>query len=308
MNKNIEHILELAKTQNWLQFPGGSGGEFFALLISKYSPIYESLTNITTVNSDNRTLIELPKFFKMMASVPALDGDLTNLCEGIIRDSKILRLDLDKELVIAEKFILDKKYLLRIHYSFNDYFTKQNTFAIIPDSVQWLEYTSLMCVIKAGGYRMNHELASMYFDEYTIKRGTDRKKYDDALTWMIQNNQSEIYFGHIQCIEYMDEIGGYKDVFAMSLKDIYNFFANKINNNIDVPWCQVYHPEFIPQTQALLTSRMNIIDYTKIFEKGYLEDMFNITDPEFYNELIAWHTKNLSLIESHGFNTDKFIL
>lgn len=307
MNNRIEHVLELAKTQHWLQFPGGSGGEFFALLISKYSPIYESLTNITTVNSDNRTLIDLPKFFKMMASVPALDGNMTNLCEGIIRDSKILRLDLDKELSIAEKFIKNKKYLLRIHYSFNDYFNKQNTFAIIPDSLLWLEYTSIMCVIKAGGYKINHELASMYFDEYTIKRGTDRKKYDDALSYMIQNNQREIYFGHIQCIEYMNEIGGYKEVFAMSLKDIYDFFEDKIKK-VEVPWCQVYHTDFIHQTQDLLTNRMNIIDYTKIFEKGYLENMFDIIDPGFHTELIAWHNKNVDLIKSHGFDTNKFIL
>ena len=111
LNK-IERLLELAKTQDWLQFPGGSGGEFFALHISKYSPIYENLTHLTTVNSENRTVIELPKFFKLMASVPAMTGNLDDLYTGIIHDAKILRLELDKELDIAEKFIKDKKYLL----------------------------------------------------------------------------------------------------------------------------------------------------------------------------------------------------
>ena len=306
LNK-IERLLELAKTQDWLQFPGGSGGEFFALHISKYSPIYENLTHLTTVNSENRTVIELPKFFKLMASVPAMTGNLDDLYTGIIHDAKILRLELDKELDIAEKFIKDKKYLLRVHYSVNEYFNKQNSFAIIPDNELWLEYSSLMRVIKACSYKLDYNLASMYFDEYTSKSGRDRQKYDDALKWMLNNNQTEIYFGHIYCIEYLDEIGSYKDIFTMSLVDIYNFFLNKIKK-VHLPSCPVYHANFIQDSTTMLTDNVNIIEYTKIFNKGYLENMFNINNPEFHQELLSWHTTNISLIKSYGFDTDKFII
>lgn len=303
----IKNLLDLAKTQDWLQFPGGSGGEFFALHISKYSSIYENLTHLTTVNNENRTVIELPKFFKLMASVPAMTGNMDDLLEGIVRDSKILRLDLDKELDIASKFIKDKKYLLRVHYSVNEYFNKENSFAIIPNNELWLEYTSLMLVIKACSYKIDYNLASIYFDEYTIKNGKDRKKYDDALKWMLDNNQTEIYFGHRFCIEYLDEIGSYNDIFAMSLVDIYNFFANK-TKTMHLPSCPVYHKNFIQESKDMLTDKVKIIEYTDIFNKGYLEDMFNINDPLFHQELLDWHTKNISLIKSYGFDTDKFIL
>ena len=305
--RKIEHVLDLAKTQDWLQFPGGSGGEFFALHISKYSSIYENLTHLTTVNKENRTIIELPKFFKLMASVPAMSGNLNDLYDGIIRDAQILKLDLNKELDIAENFIKNKKYLLRVHYSVNDYFNKQNSFAVIPDNELWLEYTSLMLVIKACSYRIDYNLASIYFDEYTIKNNKDRKKYDDALKWMLDNNQTEIYFGHRYCIEYLEEIGSYKDIFAMSLVDIYNFFFNKIKEK-PLPSCPVYHNNFIQESKDMLTGKVNVIEYTKIFDKGYLENMFNINNPMFHQELLEWHTKNISLIKSYGFETDKFIL
>ena len=305
--RKIEHVLDLAKTQDWLQFPGGSGGEFFALHISKYSSIYENLAHLTTVNKENRTVIELPKFFKLMASVPAMAGNLNDLYDGIIRDAKILRLDLDKELDIAENFIKDKKYLLRVHFSVNEYFNKQNSFAIIPDNELWLEYTSIMRVIKACSYKIDYNLASIYFDEYTVKSGRDRKKYDDALKWMLDNNQTEIYFGHRYCIEYLDEIGTYKDIFAMSLVDIYNFFFNKIKVK-PLPSCPVYHTNFIQESKDMLTDKVNIIEYTKIFDKGYLGNMFRISDPTFHQGLLEWHTKNISLIKSYGFETDKFIL
>lgn len=305
--QKINRFLDLAKTQHWLQFPGGSGGEFFALLISNYSPHYESLGDITMINSDNRTMTELPKFFKMLASVPSEKGTIDDLCTGIIRDCELLRLDLEQEMALAENFIKDKKYLIRIHYTVNDYFGKHNSFAILPDNDIWLEYTSILKVIKAGGYRIDHGLATIYFDEYTTKRGTNRDRYDRALNWMLDNGHKEIYFGHINCIEYMEEIGSYKDVFNMSLVDIYNFFNNKIKTGF-VPWSPVYWPEFINETRELIGDKFPIIEYTKIFQKGYLENMFDITDDTFNRDLLAWHDKNISLLESYGFDTDKFKL
>jgi len=309
MNKfqKIQRLLSLLTNQHWLQFPGGSGGEFFAKVISQYSPLYESIENITVVNNDNRTIIELPKFFKMMASIPAESGSLDDLCRGILRDSEILRLDLDKELILAENFIKDKNYLLRIHYTVNEYFNSNNSFAILPDDKRWLEYTSILKVIKAGGYKINYDLASMYFDEFTIKRNTDRTPYDNALKWMLDNNHAEIYFGHINCIEYMDEIGSYHDVFSMSLTDIYHFFNNKIKTT-HVPWSPVYHLGFIEDTKNLIGDKFPIIEYTKIFTPGYLEGFFKITDSNFNKELVNWHEKNLSLMKSYGFNTEEFKL
>ena len=164
-----------------------------------------------------------------------------------------------------------------------------------------------MRVIKACSYKLDYNLASIYFDEYTIKSGRDRRKYDDALKWMLDNNQTEIYFGHRYCIEYLDEIGSYKDIFAMSLVDIYNFFLNKIKKE-HLPSCPVYHTNFIQDSTAMLTNNVNIIEYTKIFNEGYLENMFNIANPVFHQELLQWHTTNILLIKSYGFNTDKFIL
>jgi len=243
----------------------------------------------------------------MMASVPAEDGDLNDLYAGIMRDSGILRFDLETEIENAEVFLKGKKYLLRIHYSTNEYFNQNNSFAILLDSPLWLEYSSILKVLKAGALKMNYNLASRYFDEYTIKRGTDRAKYDAALAWMKANNHSEILFGHINCIEYMDEIGGYEDVFNMSLVDIYNFFAEKIKTT-RVPWSPVYPPVYSDSRRQRLEEHAKIIDYTNIFNKGYLEDIFNINNDSFHNELIAWHNTNIELMNSRGFDTRKFML
>jgi hypothetical protein len=45
-----------------------------------------------------------------------------------------------------------------------------------------------------------------------------------------------------------------------------------------------------------------VIDYDKIFTKGYLEEIFDIRGDEFHAELIQWHEDNLKLMQE--FNMD----
>jgi hypothetical protein len=42
----------------------------------------------------------------------------------------------------------------------------------------------------------------------------------------------------------------------------------------------------------------NIIQMSKMFEKGYLEDIFNIPGNDFHKDLMTWHERNLLLISS----------
>ena len=310
LNK-IKTFFETYNNQHWLQFPGGAGGEFFANLISKYSTEYEDLLSDTVVNEYNRTMISLPKFYKLMASVPAERGNMEDLCNGVIRDAKILKLDLDQELENAAKYIDygNKKYLIRVHYSINDYFNTQNSWAIVPDTSMWIEYVSILKVLKAGSFKMNLEHTAIYFDEYVTKRGCDREQYDKALQWITDNlNGEHIYFGYIVCIEYLDEIGGYENLFSMSLVDIYNFFYNKALEKKHVPWSPIYSPEFGNWSKKFLQDKITIIEYSKIFEPGYLGSFFNIDNKEFDAELLSWHDTNLKLIEAHGFDIKKFKL
>jgi hypothetical protein len=51
---------------------------------------------------------------------------------------------------------------------------------------------------------------------------------------------------------------------------------------------------------------IEIVKYSKIFQKGYLENMFDIESDEFYEKLIQWHEKNLALMNKNGFDISPY--
>ena len=49
--------------------------------------------------------------------------------------------------------------------------------------------------------------------------------------------------------------------------------------------------------QKSIEHNIKIIQMSKMFQQGYLEDIFDIKDNNFHKDLILWHEKNLRLIE-----------
>jgi hypothetical protein len=41
------------------------------------------------------------------------------------------------------------------------------------------------------------------------------------------------------------------------------------------------------------------IKLSKIFDGKYLQDMFNISDPQFHKDIMEWHHRNKKLVEEY---------
>jgi hypothetical protein len=50
------------------------------------------------------------------------------------------------------------------------------------------------------------------------------------------------------------------------------------------------------------------ISMNRMFDKGYMEDMFEIDSPQFNEDMIIWHEKNLELLSSYGHNVEEWKL
>ena len=56
-----------------------------------------------------------------------------------------------------------------------------------------------------------------------------------------------------------------------------------------------------------MKNQVNIIKYSNLFDKGYLEDMFDIESDDFHTKLIQWHNDNLKLMSDNEFDISRYV-
>ena len=102
--------------------------------------------------------------------------------------------------------------------------------------------------------------------------------------------------GHLEIIKESKAITGELDMnvfLRMSSSELFNQYKH-------LTFKYYTEPRYFLNWENKIAKRVNIIDYDKIFTKGYLEEMFDIQSDEFHSELIQWHEDNLALIKDAG--------
>ena len=102
--------------------------------------------------------------------------------------------------------------------------------------------------------------------------------------------------GHLEIVKESKAVTGELDMnvfLRLSSAELFNQYNRITFKYYSKPW------NFL-DWEDKIAKRVNVIDYDKIFTKGYLEEIFDIQGDEFHNELIQWHEDNLALIKDAG--------
>ena len=295
--------------QHYLMYRGGSGGEFLVDLISQYSDMFRKFNpNHRFVNSNtNRTSLQSPFFYRCMKMVQTRSADFDDLVTGVCNIHKFNNVDVSTSIKEAASFLKENTAtpLFHIHISFNEYFTKKNSHVILLDTDYWYNYIDILLMLKTQFpmvCKSDTDLieAFKYQLGASINNEVTYKLLSNAVEWAKQNNIKTV--SNIQIDTVLSMISNpditFDDIFYNSPVDVFKKY-NHINNNFS---------DYYSNVEPKMRDSTNIIKYGEIFNKGYLEEMFNIESDEFHSKLIQWHDNNLKLMERNEFDITPYML
>jgi hypothetical protein len=300
----------------YIMYPGGAGGELLCNLISTYSNKFRNYNSIEIwVTDSNRTIITLPTFFQIL-SLCRLQynhinelSSIDDLVSSIKNQHICLGHNLKEKIDEAINFLNENENppLFKSHISTNMYFTNNNTYLIWPDNQKWHTYKEILLFLKVlnSKYYAPTEARKIKFFEYERRANVNNvplfNLYSSALEWVIKNDISELYEIQLSMVELMlsDHTLTFKQIFNTDPTNLFKKYKDKIN-------------DFQSQSYFIY-SKLNdkvktVIQYSKIFEKGYLEKIFDIVSDQFHEKLIEWHQRNLELMSKNGFDYTEYKL
>lgn len=315
--QEIQNIL-FGNPQHFLMADGGEGMEFLSTQISKYSNTYS--TNTSYITDKNRSHVKMPWFYNILSNMITYNTST----DKMITDLHELLIDHGQYINTADKFALsrnpetidqcltnvklyhaslDKLPLIKTHFSNSDYFNKTNTFFIFPNEYKWFEYKWRMWYAKVWTTDLHksdfdwvfHTRKTMFLLE-----GESVSAYDRLLAMVKDKNMEFISEGYIAYLDLVDpniDLEGYLDI---PISELYN--------RVLVSLPERYTKWVGRITEMNTLNKVNVIEYDKIFQKGYLENMFGITSESFHDELLEWHNKNLALMTKYNLDTEQYQL
>ena len=306
---HIEQLKKLFNSPNlrWLQYFGGSGGEFLNLSVNKYSPLFYDYSS----NSDNEFANYNVNRFKcpsptilepLTYGFEIIGGGVDELVNFLIEYHTQQDRDIDALISEFRNFIdlaEDKPLLIKVHPSGNSYFRGSSNYFISIDSISEFKFILFLVYTK-----MKQTLP--YYDRYSrtvfqkriinLKKGGlvidndfldkllfDSEKYDTfhAAVFFAINPFS---INHIKNIPYFLESEGYY------LDYLYQLISNQSPDNMEV---MLQYLKF-----SIGMSNNTKIQFSKFTDAGYLEEFFKITDDNFRKDVLDWQAKNLNLFEN----------
>jgi hypothetical protein len=294
----------------YFMFRGGSGGEFLTNLISKHSSKFRNNVSIgIDVTNENRTLVTLPTLFHMISYAKS-DSSVKDLIDTIKNKIEFLGYSVTTAVDEAIDYLKkdSKPPLFRCNILSNSYFTKDNTYLLLADTEKWYTYIGILLFLKdlAVKHYCPNDADKIKFFEYDRSRYLNNAELSilliDGLEWVIKNNISHLYGMQLDAIYYMqyDKTITFEQIFNTAPKDLFDKYFYKVVGDFE---------SYSNDQISLLKERgVTIINYSNIFDKGYLEEIFEIDDREFHVQWINWHEKNLTLMTNHGFDTTSYIL
>lgn len=293
--------------QYYLIYRGGSGGEFLSYLISKYSPNFRKINTKKLVTDINRTHIHLPNFYESLSRVRSNSLTQTDLITELLTQLKNRNenvLNVTQEAVNFLKSDINPP-LIRCHMTTNPYFNMNNSYWVLADNEVWHNYAGILLFIKslnAVNTINSIDDIQKIFTVHLDGSANDSKRYKiikNGMNWAIQNDVKNIIDIQLAIIAWgmdLDNTLTYKEIFNYSPIEAYKKYAQLHSYN-----------EYVNFNQTIV-DKGNLIRYSNLFVKGYLEEMFSIDSNDFHNELIEWHNKNLDLISEFNFDTTPYLI
>jgi hypothetical protein len=299
-------------------YPGGTGGEFLSNLISIYSNKFRSKVSDTIfVNDSNRTSVRLLPFFQIVSSCRLKrPTDIINGVDDLINvlreQHTFLNLNIKESTEQAINYLTkeEKPPLLRCHVSTNSYFHNNNTYLILADNKKWHKYKEILIFLKAllNKHYCPTDKDRIRFFEYERSSSIGDLKmfnlYNDALEWTIKNNITDMYEIQLDVIKHKYLL---KAEITASFDEIFNTDPVALFKKYNHIMCK-FEAEYKHLFDRSKDKVIEIVKYSKIFKKGYLENMFDIELDEFHEKLIEWHEKNLELMSINNFDYTEYKL
>jgi hypothetical protein len=288
---------------------GGEGLEYITYLISNYSPKFTNGEVYQDINLNRWHTKEIWFYYilaQAMTPNPNVDHLVDYLHDAFIENNKINNQeDIDSCLKNAKLFheSLIKPPLLRTHYSNCDYFNTSNTWLLYLDDIKWFEYRWCLWYIKNWNNTiLKKDFGRVIYSHktYRVMENISTMSYDKLLELIESKNLEQLPEGYITFLKFVPSDYDLTDYLDNSLSDLFE----KIKPTIPLQYENIKSKHSTANT----LTKVNILNYSDIFTKGYLENIFEITSDEFHTNLIDWHEKNLSLMSSYGFDTTPYIV
>ena len=285
---------------HFIMYQPGSGGEFLTGLISKYSNRYYP-TKVVQVEANRWQLKTKSHLFQKIVDTAqrhpydclSVDDLIDKTFETLLQNNISPHNEIEEVQSLINNH--DKINLFRLHQSFNEFFTKENTFLLKLDA-RWLTYSLNLSFIK---------IQQKEFVKFTKEFDDEIEKNIKLVPGTINNLLDMVKFlktSDIQSVSFakiavarqsksMIKILDMDKFLRLSPADVYREYAKKY-----MPYPKNGQSLFLRDIEKL-SNTTTVIDYNKMFTKGYLEEMFDIQGDEFHNELIRWHEDNLKLMK-----------
>lgn len=283
---------------HYLSYEGGSGGEFLVTKLRQYAPAYRTENTSTYLNNSNKTILAINHLLTVIYFSRLDNGNLQDIKDLIIKElCRIANNDPAEviKLIESTRDILTTDYanLCKLHLTKNSYFDQSNTWTLYVDCQNSFNYIKRLRFLKVFNNKWEVDLI---LDNYKINYWKDAEKIhilDNFTTWIKNKGIKELEEIYVPCIFYeniSNDFKSYDQLLSITPTELYKRYSETLDSTYELK------KDFYDETSAN-TNRINI---SRLFEKNYLEDFFQITDSNFRADLLEWHVKNLRLLNAHG--------
>jgi hypothetical protein len=293
----------------YLMYQGGAGGEFLTNLISQHSMLFKKYTkDDMRIDENNRSFVKIPNLFQLVGANKSKKriGDPIDTLIATIK--KTAGDELQYNIRDSIKYLNSdsKPPLFRCHLSTNEYFGK-NTYLMLIDTSDWYDYTQSLLFLKVSNKMhscpTDEERIKLFEYEFQVHINNIKihQCLTDGLEYVIKNKIDMVYEQHIITLELMP--------FIPELTIDYIFSTDPIELHKKYYKFQNSHDEIYQRFEEIYEKRnATFIKYSRLFQKGYLENLFEIDSTSFHYELLEWHERNLELMSKNNFDYTKYKL
>jgi hypothetical protein len=296
MKEAIKKILNTE--QYYLMYTTGAGGETLVNLISKHSNNFRKIhtSNIAYFDNTNRTVLTLPHLWNIVSSLRLNDyADLDFLVDKVIEVLRAGKHDIPHEIFKARCFIEGDQPppLLKTHVVFNQYFNNK-TYLLVQDTEKWSKYCNYLGYLKMYTTPFNKSVFEYVFTIMEHATGTAHiaDRINIVRQYVMTYDIEEMTHAQLEATLLDEGALSCKEALSMKSIDILKMF----------PYDK-FEPSYLSFNASLpqgVKDNYKLLPYSKIFDKGYLEDIFEISGDEFHTSLMAWHNNNVKLLSDNG--------
>jgi hypothetical protein len=308
LENKIKEILSIP--QSFFMFKGGAGGEFLTHQISIFSNKFKNQKHDLNEHRElNRTMLVYPKFYRDMISSCPSDTPSYNLNKytkinienslATILNQRYNEQQLNDMFIEVDEYFKDcTNPLFRLHPIINQYFNNK-TYYLFQDKHIWFKYANILSTLKNT---IAVDIIKHHQETEHHRNGIEIYNIDPYLEEINKLNVSRIPLLTVMSIFNKDiskEFNSPKELINVNIKDLFDKYENKFfgNHEAHTLQCNFVCNKFYNYKQ---------INFSNCFNKGYLEDIFEINSNQFYYYFRIWHEKNLELMSANGFDFREF--